>query len=47
MRKRPLNEEESASKTNDIIACPNEEIMFVKELRTKLDGTKYIEKHKY
>lgn len=47
VRKRPLNYEESTSNTKDIVACPNEDILLVKEQRAKLDGTKYIEKHKY
>lgn len=45
VRKRPLNNEELSTGKKDIIVCPDDDTIIVKELRTKLDGTKYIENH--
>lgn len=47
IRKRPLNEEEVIKNKKDIVSCKNESTCIVKEPRTKLDCTKYIENHKY
>lgn len=47
IRKRPLNEEEISSNKKDIIVCSEKNQIVVKELRTKLDCTKYIESHNY
>lgn len=47
IRKRPLNQKELSKKKTDIVSCPDLSTVLVKEMRSKLDGTKYIENHQY
>ena len=47
VRKRPANHREFAQNDIDIIATEQKNTIIVKELKNKVDLTKYIEEHKY
>lgn len=47
VRKRPLNQKELAKNDSDIITISSRSTLTVKELRTKVDLTKYIEEHPF
>ena len=47
MRKRPANRRESAQKDIDIITTEGRNTIIVKELKNKVDLTKYIEEHRF
>ena len=47
VRKRPANHREFAQNDIDIISTERNNTIIVKELKNKVDLTKYIEEHKY
>ena len=47
VRKRPANHREFAQNDIDIIATEQKNTIIVKELKNKVDLTKYFEEHKY
>lgn len=47
VRKRPLNQKELAKNDSDIITISSRSTLTVKELRSKVDLTKYIEEHPF
>ena len=47
VRKRPANRRESAQKDIDIITTEGKNTIIVKELKNKVDLTKYIEEHRF
>jgi len=47
VRKRPANRRESAQKDIDIITTEGRNTIIVKELKNKVDLTKYIEEHRF
>eukprot|EP00357_Protocruzia_adherens_P016586 CAMPEP_0115008372 /NCGR_PEP_ID=MMETSP0216-20121206/21878_1 /TAXON_ID=223996 /ORGANISM="Protocruzia adherens, Strain Boccale" /LENGTH=702 /DNA_ID=CAMNT_0002375777 /DNA_START=452 /DNA_END=2560 /DNA_ORIENTATION=+ len=47
IRKRPLTRKEKRQKEIDIVDCIDDSDLIVKELRQKLDLTKYIEEHHF
>ena len=47
VRKRPANHREYAQNDIDIISAQNKNTIIVKELKNKVDLTKYIEEHKF
>lgn len=47
VRKRPLNQKELAKNDSDIITISSKSTLAVKELRSKVDLTKYIEEHPF
>ena len=47
VRKRPANHREYAQNDIDIISTQNKNTIIVKELKNKVDLTKYIEEHKF
>lgn len=47
VRKRPLNRRELEKKDTDIIDASHPSIILVKEIRLKLDLTKYVDEHKF
>jgi kinesin family protein 2/24 len=47
IRKRPLNEKETSKGQSDIVDCPGDGVIIVKENKTKLDLSKYQEQHVY
>jgi kinesin family protein 2/24 len=47
VRKRPLNKKEQSRNELDIVSMHNQRTVIVKELKTKIDLTKYIEEHNY
>jgi len=47
VRKRPANHREFAQNDIDIIGTEGKNIIVVKELKNKVDLTKYIEEHRY
>lgn len=47
VRKRPLNQKELSKKDSDIITVNSKSTLTVKELKTKVDLTKYIEEHAF
>lgn len=47
VRKRPLNQKELSKNDTDVIAVNSKSTLIVKELRTKVDLTKYIEEHAF
>ena len=47
VRKRPANHREFSQNDIDIIGTEGKNIIVVKELKNKVDLTKYIEEHRY
>ena len=47
VRKRPANRRESSQKDIDIITTEGKNTIIVKELKNKVDLTKYIEEHRF
>ena len=47
VRKRPLNQKELSKKDSDVISVNSKSTLIVKELKTKVDLTKYIEEHAF
>ena len=47
VRKRPLNKKESFKNEIDIVNISNQKTVVVKEMKTKIDLTKYIEEHNF
>lgn len=45
IRKRPLTNKENRKKQKDIIEKISQDTLIVKEIRKKVDLTKYLEKH--
>lgn len=47
VRKRPMNSKEMQKNDIDIIECKTNQTLIVKELKNKVDLTKYVEEHHY
>lgn len=47
MRKRPLTSKELSKKDTDILEVRTEQSIVVKEMKNKVDLTKYIEEHNF
>lgn len=47
VRKRPLNRKEMDKKDPDILTLVGDNTLLVKELKTKVDLTKYIDEHAF
>lgn len=47
VRKRPLNERELQKNDSDVVEPINDTTLIIKELKEKVDATKYIEEHNF
>jgi len=47
IRKRPLNQREENKREKDIVEVFNHKELVLKEMKTKVDLTKYLEEHEF